>query len=154
MECCICLDSLVKETGVYTSSCGHLFHLGCIGRWILKNESCPYCRHEFVEKEKIAEDEEESEEEEEDYDADEDEQSFTGQGLRWRRTESGRWRVFTGQHIPEFDPEVHALWVMRKTFEMLENEQSIAVIQTKEAVTEPLLDYEALYRLEREYDTE
>lgn len=112
MECSICLDTINAGTGLYTSSCGHPFHLGCIGRWILKNESCPNCRHDFVEKEKILEDEEE-EEEDDDYDEDDEDD-----GLDWRRTESGRWVIFTGQDIPEFDPESHALWVMRRTFEM------------------------------------
>jgi hypothetical protein len=67
------------------------------------------CRHETSEKEKILntneelqwdDDDEEDEEEEEEED--------------------------TSTDIPEFNEAAHALWVMRKTFEMIEDGQSIS----------------------------
>ena len=105
MECSICCDEIVAATGQVTLGCSHQFHLGCVGRWLLKSSTCPMCRGETCAKEKIlTEDEyfeeEEGEEEEED-EVDEEE-------------------------IPEFDDAAHALWVMRKTFEMLDDGLSIA----------------------------
>ena len=52
--CPICYCDIVsKTTGVTTLSCSHSFHLGCIVPWILKSETCPCCRSEVTEFEKI-----------------------------------------------------------------------------------------------------
>ena len=109
MDCSICFDEIEASKGQVTLGCQHHFHLGCIGRWILKNDTCPMCRHETSEKEKILntneelqwDDDEEDEEEEEDEGMD-------------------------ATDIPEFNEAAHALWVMRKTFEMIEDGQSIS----------------------------
>ena len=157
--CSICLDALTQQTGIYTSSCGHLFHLGCIGRWILKNENCPNCRSEFVEKEQIAaeKEEEDSEFDSEEGDARDDfeyaggDANLVGVGLRWRRTDSGRWQVFTRQEIPDFDPQAHAFWVMRKTFELAEEGVELTTQTFSEANPIPSLEVELA---DRGYETD
>ena len=106
MECSICCDEIVAATGQVTLGCSHQFHLGCVGRWLLKSSTCPMCRGETCAKEKILADDEYFEEEEEDEDEQEEE--------------------VDEEEIPEFDDAAHALWVMRKTFEMLDDGLSIA----------------------------
>lgn len=43
MECSICYDEI--NEGFVKLTCNHIFHLKCIGHWllILKNNTCPYC---------------------------------------------------------------------------------------------------------------
>ena len=129
-NCSICLDDILSTTGSATLSCGHHFHIGCLGRWLVKNESCPYCRHEANEKERIAEDEENSESEYEDEGEYEDDSEEENEGpYMWRRVGPGHWvSVEILKPIPEFNEEEHALWVFRKTMEMLDNEQPIEVV--------------------------
>ena len=75
---------------------------------MLKNDSCPNCRHEANENERIAENEHDSDTESEyestDYDDDGSEASL---------------------EIPEFDEEDHAFWVFRTTLQMAETGQSL-----------------------------
>lgn len=133
LECSICCDEIGCARA--TLACNHTFHLGCIGRWILKNESCPMCRRAMEEKERIAEDAEGDEESEEEWDDDgddeDDEEDDDGEendnrSLFWRRIGPGHWVVVKNPlQIPEFDEEAHALWVMRKTFEMAEDSGSV-----------------------------
>ncbi len=123
MECSICFSDITKATGLTTLSCSHSFHLGCIGRWILKNESCPLCRHELGDNERIAEDDPDATEvdddvwEEDDEDDDEDSGIRT---LRWRRVGVGRWIVEDSDDdapdLPEYEEEAHALWNFRDLF--------------------------------------
>jgi hypothetical protein len=125
MECSICLNEITKATGLTTLACAHNFHIGCIGRWILKNESCPLCRHELAEHERIAEDdpdatEVDDEEWEEDSEGEEEEEDVPA--LRWRRVGLGRWIVEddddeeAAPDLPEFNPHDHALWNLRDLF--------------------------------------
>jgi len=54
IDCSICLDNIdVKVTGCTEMACGHKFHLGCIGKWLKSNNSCPMCRTQPTEKEKL-----------------------------------------------------------------------------------------------------
>lgn len=57
MECPICYDEINAQTGVVTTSCGHSYHFSCISHWYTKQEvaSCPCCRKEPGEKEKMPE---------------------------------------------------------------------------------------------------
>jgi hypothetical protein len=124
MECSICLNELTTATGMVTLGCCHNFHLGCIGRWVLKNESCPLCRHELGEQERIAEDgpdaTEVDEEEWEDDDDSEDEEEVPN--IRWRRLGVGRWIVEDEEEedaapdMPGFNADDHALWNVRELF--------------------------------------
>ncbi|XP_059637675.1 RING-H2 finger protein ATL11-like [Cornus florida] len=45
--CPICLDVMLTETEediVVETCCLHVFHKGCISRWLSKSNSCPICR--------------------------------------------------------------------------------------------------------------
>lgn len=99
-ECSICYDAISSATGQVTLACSHVYHLGCVGRWFQDHSSCPLCRAEPCEKERIVADEEEEEEGEEEEEEEEE--------------------------IPSFDEEAHAFWVMRTTFEKLERGEGIA----------------------------
>ncbi len=131
IECSICCEDIGCARA--TLACSHTFHLGCIGRWILKNESCPLCRKAMEEKERIHEDAEEDEEDEEDWvddeeedEDDEEDEEDDNASLVWRRVGPGHWLITKNPlKIPEFNEEDHALWVMRKTFEMAEDGASI-----------------------------
>jgi len=108
MECSICYDAISAATGQVTLACSHTYHLGCVGRWMLEHQTCPLCRAAPTEKERISAPlEEEEYEEEEDWGDDRSELD-----------------------IPEFNQEAadaraadEALWVMRTTFENLEEDQ-------------------------------
>lgn len=46
-ECSICLD--INEESVRLP-CGHFFHEGCIGRWLMeKSSECPLCKYDCSE---------------------------------------------------------------------------------------------------------
>jgi hypothetical protein len=117
MECTICLESIDERTGSATLSCGHIYHFGCLARWILKTQSCPYCRHETNAFETIRQDEEADAESEHESTVISEDPS-----LRWVRIGPGHWRTFPRliQQIPEFNEENHALWVFRSFFHQLE----------------------------------
>lgn len=43
--CSICLiDLTINEDGKSLLKCNHIFHPGCIDRWITNNDTCPNCR--------------------------------------------------------------------------------------------------------------
>jgi len=58
-ECAICFEVVSEETGFVQMSCKHQFHFCCLGAWFSsqfvnkQNESCPCCRHEATEKERL-----------------------------------------------------------------------------------------------------
>ena len=77
MECAICYDGISTATGKVELSCSHSFHFSCLTHWFKTQahneleESCPCCRHESNEYEKMPntavvadEDEDEDEDEE------------------------------------------------------------------------------------------
>lgn len=129
-ECSICFEQLAKATGSSTMACGHCFHIGCLARWLTKNETCPYCRHEANEHEKFQELIDDESEEEYDDESDDEEEH----GEDWIRVARGRWITVAQRdsqiqnlNIPEYDAEAHALWVFRKTMELLESGEEIQV---------------------------
>jgi hypothetical protein len=114
-ECSICCEEIAAATGQVTLSCSHTFHLGCVGSWLLRSTSCPLCRGETCEKEQIQRPDAAEEEEDEEDNLDD---------------EIGEWEHYDEretiiEEVPEFDPAAHALWVMRNTFEMLDDGKSI-----------------------------
>lgn len=97
------------------------------------------------EKERIREDAEEDEEDEEEWvddeedeDEDDEEESVDDNAsLLWQRVAPGRWRIVKNPlRIPEFNEEDHALWVMRKTFEMAEDGASIEAAGSEPPIPE------------------
>jgi hypothetical protein len=130
-ECSVCLDEITQATGSATMACGHCFHIKCIGRWLNNNETCPYCRHEANEHERIEEDKEEDDASEDD---DEDDDSVESEGEQWVRASDGHWITIRQRNrragildIPEYDGEAHAFWVFRKTMEMMESGLELTV---------------------------
>lgn len=111
MECSICFDEITSSSGQVVLGCSHTYHLGCVSRWFLKETTCPLCRQETGEKEKILDVISESEEEDEEEEIEEEDDD-----------------------IPEFNDAVHALWMMRKTFEMIDEGQSITAIPPRETI--------------------
>ncbi len=56
MTCPICMDAiLARVTGVTQTSCGHSFHFQCLFSWMSvgSSKTCPVCRAEPSEKERI-----------------------------------------------------------------------------------------------------
>ena len=43
VDCCICMESIVVDECKKTE-CNHMFHEGCINRWLENASSCPLCR--------------------------------------------------------------------------------------------------------------
>jgi hypothetical protein len=114
MDCSICCEEITASSGKAVLGCSHTYHLGCIGRWFLKESTCPLCRQESGEKEKFLKDDEMINFEEEDEEEDEEEEDE--------------------DDIPEFNEAALALWTMRKTFEMLDAGQSIAALPPRDNV--------------------
>uniref|UniRef100_A0A6C0DSY6 RING-type domain-containing protein n=1 Tax=viral metagenome TaxID=1070528 RepID=A0A6C0DSY6_9ZZZZ len=54
-DCPICYDPITAASGEVRMSCNHTFHLSCIGTWLQAgNHSCPYCRTDLQETERLA----------------------------------------------------------------------------------------------------
>lgn len=56
-ECAICFNELTAATGRSVMSCGHEFHIRCLVQWLQKPDgtaSCPCCRREPTEFERLA----------------------------------------------------------------------------------------------------
>jgi hypothetical protein len=53
MDCPICHDAINADSGITTLACSHSYHLKCITRWISEHETCPCCRKEVGDYEKI-----------------------------------------------------------------------------------------------------
>lgn len=44
VECSICLDELNNGEKIRVLQCGHTFHDECVGTWLKRYYTCPYCR--------------------------------------------------------------------------------------------------------------
>ena len=42
--CSICLESFTSISDISTTPCGHVFHTGCITKWLNENSNCSHCR--------------------------------------------------------------------------------------------------------------
>ena len=123
MECSICYSEINKDTGNVELSCSHHFHFSCLVKWFDKQrlggscETCPLCRHESSEFEKMPDILMEEEEEEEDIsqpdspheetnednlermrrDSDAVGNAITGPVGIWRKSRYGTW-ILVSQH--------------------------------------------------------
>eukprot|EP00742_Colponemidia_sp_Colp-10_P008457 GILJ01009162.1.p1 GENE.GILJ01009162.1~~GILJ01009162.1.p1 ORF type:complete len:332 (-),score=21.97 GILJ01009162.1:148-1089(-) len=43
--CSICLDEMQVGEQTRLLPCGHIFHLGCVDLWLVRNATCPNCKH-------------------------------------------------------------------------------------------------------------
>lgn len=46
-ECPLCLEEYHPGEEVLLVSCGHAFHEGCLGPWLMKSLNCPMCMREI-----------------------------------------------------------------------------------------------------------
>ena len=44
IACSTCLESFTSGCDISTTPCGHVFHTGCIARWLNENNNCSQCR--------------------------------------------------------------------------------------------------------------
>ena len=42
-ECVICLENLDSNSIITALKCGHIYHEGCVQKWLNKNSVCPIC---------------------------------------------------------------------------------------------------------------
>ena len=47
IQCCICLEPLIKGKKERMLPCTHLFHRKCISKWLKIKRECPICKHTF-----------------------------------------------------------------------------------------------------------
>ena len=47
--CAICRADLTVDATVVVTPCSHLFHARCLGRWLNRSASCPFCNTDLVE---------------------------------------------------------------------------------------------------------
>lgn len=79
MECPICCETIeVATTGIATMACNHSFHFFCLSKWFISQpddtQSCPCCRREASDLEKVPVSEDFPEESEYDSEDDDDEE--------------------------------------------------------------------------------
>lgn len=48
--CCICLTNYENDDELRELTCSHLFHKGCVDKWLKINAMCPLCKGEVGEK--------------------------------------------------------------------------------------------------------
>lgn len=46
-QCAICFDSYCDKDQLRVLPCMHRFHMECVDAWLVKNKSCPLCKHEI-----------------------------------------------------------------------------------------------------------
>ncbi|CRL08574.1 CLUMA_CG021410, isoform A [Clunio marinus] len=44
VNCPICSEILLPSDVLYSTPCGHIFHVSCLNRWLSNNNTCPQCR--------------------------------------------------------------------------------------------------------------
>ena len=44
INCSTCLESFTSGCDISSTPCGHVFHTGCITRWLNQNDNCSQCR--------------------------------------------------------------------------------------------------------------
>ena len=52
-KCPICLCDIDNDSNKKKLKCSHEFHRFCINKWLLKNDTCPVCRHNVKKKSKL-----------------------------------------------------------------------------------------------------
>jgi hypothetical protein len=145
MDCPICFDAITSETGQVTTSCGHSFHFKCLNHWYYQQlqtdtaqESCPCCRKEPCPYERASTIDDENETATESFESESIEEE---PHLEWVRIAPRRWIISSSEdrlrilaqvaasqpkldplHIPPYNGEAHALWLLRTLFEEMEGE--------------------------------
>ncbi|KAJ9141306.1 hypothetical protein P3X46_031854 [Hevea brasiliensis] len=47
VTCVVCLEELEEEDDLIELPCSHLYHEGCIVKWLLSSHLCPLCRYQM-----------------------------------------------------------------------------------------------------------
>lgn len=55
-ECCICMADFDSSTEIRRTFCGHVFHGKCLANWLKVSRTCPLCRKDLSEDDKIPSD--------------------------------------------------------------------------------------------------
>jgi hypothetical protein len=140
MDCPICFETITKETGQVTTSCGHSFHFKCLNTWYWRQtqneegqESCPCCRKmpgEFERASTVTGSEESESISEWTVDQENSNEWVQVGPRRWiiPSSEPERLQILAQVaseqdkidelYIPPYNPENHALWVLRNFFEL------------------------------------
>lgn len=159
MDCPICYETISKETGEVTTSCGHTFHFKCLNTWYWQQtqqeegrESCPCCRKEPGEFERASTVTANSEEEWEEF---ESQEIAPAENPEWIRVAPNRWIIpsseenrlqilaqiaseqpkFDPFYIPPYNDETHAYWLLRNLFE--EGREPAAQMETINSLDRP-----------------
>ena len=139
MDCSICFEAITAKTGCTTTSCGHTFHFSCLARWNLQkihtedSQNCPMCRNNLSEIECLPQNTSEESEDSEESSEDSEESEESEERLPYYVVRQYRPYQY---YIPEFNEESHALWVMRTTFNRLDEGVSI---QTDKSIEKDLV---------------
>eukprot|EP00929_Paragymnodinium_shiwhaense_P020696 TRINITY_DN13703_c0_g1_i1.p1 TRINITY_DN13703_c0_g1~~TRINITY_DN13703_c0_g1_i1.p1 ORF type:complete len:321 (+),score=59.29 TRINITY_DN13703_c0_g1_i1:172-1134(+) len=48
-ECCCCSEAFCNEKPIKRTPCGHVFHEGCLSKWLKVSTTCPLCRNDLEE---------------------------------------------------------------------------------------------------------
>lgn len=105
-DCAICYSEICKESGITTLSCSHSFHLGCIATWIMKSETCPCCRSEVSEFEKMPA----SRARTMSYESDTmQEELYVLTNLPWIQMPSGNWIIDQPTPILQMPPRIQRI---------------------------------------------
>jgi hypothetical protein len=52
--CPICYEDITAATGQVALGCSHSFHLKCVVEWLISHETCPCCRREVGDTERVS----------------------------------------------------------------------------------------------------
>lgn len=52
--CPICYEDITAATGQVALGCTHSFHLKCVVEWLISHETCPCCRREVGDQERVS----------------------------------------------------------------------------------------------------
>ena len=97
MDCAICFESINKETGKAVLACGHEFHMRCVSSWFQKqtegsgSQSCPCCRKETGDHDRIQVAEEMSESSSFFSEEDDEDDDDVNIQIVWQRDPAGNW---------------------------------------------------------------
>jgi hypothetical protein len=107
MECSVCYEGITASTGQATLSCTHSFHIRCLVKWFdsqiekeLK-ETCPCCRHEATQHEKLPEYEAPGVEEDYESDTEEESDDISNLVITWHVT-GDTWTRTVTTETPEW----------------------------------------------------
>jgi hypothetical protein len=152
MECSICFSEITAATGKVELSCSHPFHFSCLSSWFVKqacqgsNQTCPLCRHESNEFEKIPDNDAQGEDEDEDEDEDEEEEEGSPL-ISWASERAtGKFQTLKATMSPE-DLQTHAAILIKACWRGYQDRLLYAeLLENKRFIEESLREIEENHR--------